>query len=378
MKILYVAAFAEPGNERWFSLGRQRKVNQVISILSTLNFEVTRLNIAPSNKSASFQDLVNLCQSNFIPIRFAQLLLSSISSFLFSAHLRSASIIWLYNTRAAESIVALVGLLLRPRLKLVLQLEDLPSARQANHGFAGFMDNISTYLLGKRANHVFAVSKNVSAAFMRRFSSFRHKICILPPALDPIFVSKVELRGEPFSSTPLTILYAGSFQPDKGVTDLIDAFLRLPRDSYKLILVGSAPLSLRLKYKHVQGICFTGVIKTEALFDYYTSADVVVNPHRAILNPDYVFPFKLVETVASGALPLTTPVPGHQIFNLPHECLFQSVDELAVKLIKSQEIWVKWRKEILKSAVALRSDYSFESISIRISKTIDIVSATKS
>jgi hypothetical protein len=60
------------------------------------------------------------------------------------------------------------------------------------------------------------------------------------------------------------------------------------------------------------------------------------------------------------------------------EAMVTELDELEVKLIKSQEIWVKWRIEILKSAVALRSDYSFESISIRISKTIGIVSATKS
>jgi glycosyltransferase involved in cell wall biosynthesis len=252
----------------------------------------------------------------------------------------------------------------------VLQLEDLPSARLANHGFAGFIDHIFTYLLGRRAKHIFAVSENVAAAFTRLSPVSQRKIHILPPALDPLFISKAERRIEPFSSSSFSILYAGSYQAEKGVDDLIEAFLRLPRGIYTLYLVGSAPIEISSKFKYCNEIVFTGVVSIDELFDYYVSADVVVNPHRSILNPDHVFPFKLIETFACGALPLTTPVPGVENLGLPEVCIFSGVDELTRLLSSAQSIWIDNRSLIRNLAFRARVNFSFPTIACLIKKNL--------
>jgi glycosyltransferase involved in cell wall biosynthesis len=256
----------------------------------------------------------------------------------------------------------MMGLLLRPHLQLVVQQEDLPSARQANSGLAGWVDYITTKLLSKRANHIFAVSESVANAFSRMCNVPSSKINLIPPALDSLFIEKARIRPEPFIGNQFSILYAGSFNLDKGVTDLIQAFIRLPPGMFKLHLVGSAYIEFSSKYSHHKDIVFTGILQEEELFEMYTMSDIVVNPHRPILNSDHIFPFKIVETIASGALPLTTPVPGCEIFDLPKDCLFRDVDELTTKLSQSREIWQNNRERIHCCANSCRSKFSLEVI----------------
>ena len=113
----------------------------------------------------------------------------------------------------------------------------------------------------------------------------------------------------------------------------------------------------------------------QELFQLYTTADVVVNPHSTILNPDHVFPFKLIETVASGALPLTTPVPGSEDLGLPAECFFTDVEGLTMKLDNAPFIWKSNRRAIESAAQASRIEYSFEAAKESISRGLSIISS---
>jgi glycosyltransferase involved in cell wall biosynthesis len=370
MNIYYVAAFADPMNRSWFSLGRQRKTDLVITLLSGLGYHLTSLNIAPSDALYSSSSVVGLCLNSFLPLRLLQLLLFSTRFFLKSTDRHSTGIIWLYNTRVAESLVAIVAVLLRPHFKLVLQLEDLPSARAANHGLRGLADSFSTRLLSKRANYVFAVSKNVASSFSRLTHYPIAKVALLPPSIDPVFTQKAEQRADPFSKRHIVILYAGSYEPEKGVTDLIQAFLQLDKSLFRLLLAGSAPVELVKEYADSPEIRFTGVVDCVKLFHFYTTADVVVNPHRPILTPGNVFPFKLVETVASGALPLTTPVPGSEFFDLPPDCFFSGVDELAYKLSNARLIWQRNRQQLQRCSAACLACYSSQAIQSNVRKVL--------
>jgi glycosyltransferase involved in cell wall biosynthesis len=357
-----VGAFVENPHHRWFSLGRHRKINQVTSMLSSFGFEIIRLNIAPHFQSSKPLSVIPLCQSSNIPARFIQLIVSSYCFFVSAAGVNHSSILWLYNSRSAEAIVAIVALFLRPRLRLVLQLEDLPSARLENHGIAGTIDLLMSILISKRADQIFAVSDSVASAYASLTRTSKNNIKILPPALDPLYIKAVRYRLEPFSLDTTVILYAGSYQEDKGVLDLIRAFIEITDKSFQLQLFGSAPTSLIDSFSRYDRIIFKGVVTLDVLFNHYASADVVVNPHRPILNSNYVFPFKLVEIIASGALPLTTPVPGSEAFELPQDCLFKSVDQLSQKLASSKSLWRHNRKEIIACASLCREKYCTETI----------------
>lgn len=371
MKIFYVAAFSQTSDHGWFSLGRMRKVSQVIFTLKDLAHQVHILNIAPfdvATLEAGWPPvpLTRLCSTSFLPIRFLQLFANTAYFILGFWSWDSNSILWLYNTRSAESIVAFVALILRPQLRLVLQLEDLASAREANHGLRGAVDQFTTSCLSRRANKVFAVSEGVARAFSVATQFPYEYIKTLPPALDPLFSLLANKRCEPFSTPCYTILYAGSFSREKGVYDLIEAFQSLCPIDAQLILAGSAPEALRQSYNNHQRILFTGVISNEELFRLYSSSDVVVNPHRRILNPNYVFPFKLIETISSGALPLTTPVPGSETFGLPSDCFIESMEDLRVKLSNAPQLWRQHRESLQTASKLCRERYSSGAIKANI------------
>jgi glycosyltransferase involved in cell wall biosynthesis len=207
---------------------------------------------------------------------------------------------------------------------------------------------------------VFAVSEQVARAFTHLVQIHYDDITVLPPTLDPHFLQLAQVRNHPFSSPSITIFYAGSFSEEKGVEDLINAFLAVRSSSYKLLLSGSASESLVQAHRQNASICFLGVVSNQELFSLYTRADIVVNPHRPILNPNHVFPFKLIETVASGALPLTTPVPGAEDLGLPADCFFQDVVSLTRKLENAFSLWSHNVKIIEMASRACRIKYSFE------------------
>jgi glycosyltransferase involved in cell wall biosynthesis len=362
VNIFYVAAFASKSDTRWFSLGRQRKVEQVISMLKGLGPEITCLNISPCDHVVSSQNILNLCNSSFVPLRFLQILLSSCRLFWFATNRHSESILWLYNTRAAESIVAITCLLLRPSFHVILQLEDLPSARQENHNFAGWIDGLCNSFLSNKASLVFAVGPNVAKEYSLLTGFRQSQVNLLPPALHYSYLDTLNCRVTPFASPQPSILYAGSYQSDKGVLDLIEAFLELEPGTFNLYLVGSSPSSLRETYASYPNIFFTGVVSDGELFSLYSMVDIIVNPHRPILNPSFVFPFKLVEIVASGAFPLSTPVPGIELFSLPQDCIFTGVDELAFKLLHSRSLWQKNRMRIEEIAEQCKVNFSYQTI----------------
>lgn len=375
IKIFYVAAFAKPSDHAWFSLGRMRKVGQIVSTIGSLAHHIQYLNIAPFHQGSIEIgtppiSVRRMCSTSFLPLRIIQLIANSAFFFLAIKNWSSPSILWLYNTRYAESSVALAALIVRPQLRLVLQLEDLASARDDNHGWAGIIDRFTTSLLSRRANRVFAVSEDVAQAFSNENQFDYDSIEILPPTLDPIFSRLAAERIEPFSSPRYTILYAGSYHREKGAYDLIEAFLSLGTANAQLILAGSAPEHTIASFKSESQISFTGVLNNEALYRLYSTCDVVVNPHRKILNANYIFPFKLIETVSSGALPLTTPVPGSEKLGLPADCFIKDIQDLSEKLSRAPELWRNNRESVQTAASICRQRYSSEAMTHKIKSTL--------
>jgi len=358
--VFIVAAYCSSHNSKWFSPGRQRKLDQVKSLLTSMGANCFELSIAPFNPEQRNIQAVSLCRDSWPPIRLIQLFFNAL---LLGRKIKSTDEhqwIWLYNTRMAEALVALALLLRKPSLKLFLQLEDLPAARQANAGLRGWLDGISTVLLSKRANGVSAVSPSVAEAFHHLTGFPSERIVLLPPLLDEAYQQKLAQRSSPFQNSYHTIVYAGGYTSEKGVDELLTAFQLIDPNHYRLLLLGPIPNQLRAQLVGIHGIEVLGMVSNEKLFSAYSEADIVVNPHQVILNSDYIFPFKLVEILASGALPLTTAMPGLDVYNLPRECLFSDSQELAKKLITAPSIWRNHRVQIDKMTKHTRKFHSIE------------------
>jgi glycosyltransferase involved in cell wall biosynthesis len=372
-QVIYVAAFASSDDGKWFSPGRARKIDQVLSHLSSLGLSLSGLNIASTIPQNHDIPITNMCSSRVMPIRYIQLIVSSI---IFICSLTSRSTpryLWLYNTRSAEGLVALILLFFVPSLSLVIQLEDLAMARKANSGLSGLLDLASTHLLQLKASHVFAVSPQVASSFSLLTGRSVANIAVLPPALHPFLVNMAQNRRDPFQQDQISILYAGGYSIDKGVDILLDAFQSIHSQQFQLILVGSCPTSLHSVYSSNKRISFAGVLTNLDLFNLYTSVDIIVNPHRPVLNPGFIFPFKLLEVLASGALPLTTPVPGYEDFEIPRECVFTNSSQLASCILASRSLWSKNSRKIKAISSRCQLRYCFDNVAAVISSELKLV-----
>ena len=356
--ILIIAPYCGSSSDKWFSPGRQRKLFQVESLFVSLGYSFQRFSISPDQPKTGQFDWESLCSSSWPPVRFVQLFFNAFWAGGTQVLSDEPQWIWIYNTRLAEAMVALALLIRKPKVKIFLQLEDLPAARLANAGVRGRLDSFSSKMLSRRADCVSAVSLPVALAFSQLTSFSADRIVLLPPLLDDNYRLKVACRQPPFGDSCTTIVYAGGYGAEKGIDDLLAAFSHLPVPGFRLLLLGPIPYSLRVQLSGQSGIEILGMVPIERLFLAYAEADILVNPHRPILNSSYVFPFKLIEIMASGALPLSTAMPGLESFGLPSDCIFFGCRQLSEKLVNASRIWRLNRQRLERLAQQLRESHS--------------------
>lgn len=121
-----------------------------------------------------------------------------------------------------------------------------------------------------------------------------------------------------FTQDDFVMVYSGRINPEKGVSELIDAMLQLKDDTHiKLMILGSSFFNdatdenifihnLKAKSKSIkERIVFTGFIPYEKVPDYLHLADVAVLPSMW----EEPFGLTIVEAMAAG-LPLITTRSG--------------------------------------------------------------------
>ena len=360
--VLFVAPFSYNPLSTWYSPGRFQKISQVENLLTSLRFSIFRINTAPDPISDKQFGHLQLSPSNVPILRIFQSLASTFTFLLSQPFRFKAPILWIYNTRLSEGLIALLILLFLPSIPLYLQIEDLPFARKQNAGLRGFLDLLTLHILVTRSDHIFVVSHHVGQTLQKLSRRSLPSLSVLPPHLSTRFLRIVKQRSRPFIKPTTTILYAGAYGEEKGVNDLIQAFLSIRTPGFILQLAGSVPDTLAKSITANPNIHIIGYVSNSHLFHLYSGADVVVCPHHVSQLSSYIFPFKLVEYAASGALPLFTRMPGTESLGLPSDCYFDSLDELASKLRDARSIWTRNHDTLVVCEEQLRDRYSFASI----------------
>jgi len=345
------------------------KLQQVEDLLSNVGFAILRLSTIQSSFTSYSPKISILCHSLNPLIRLGEIAISTFRLIpkLISFSRHQSLTLWVYNCRISEAIAALIICLFLPSIPLFLQIEDLPFARPFNSGIRGLLDLICLQVLSVRATHIFAVSQRVGIS-LQRFTPFvANSYTLLPPTLSDSFLELISSRPQPFISTQINILYAGAYSPEKGVSTLLNAFSRLPLNRFKLTLVGPVPESIAtLKYSF-PNLIIAGHVSAKSLYAHYCSSDVVVSPHHFGPRSSLIFPFKLLEYIASGSFLLTTPMPGLEEFGLPSECLFKTSDELYEKLLNVNTLWHKNSSALHQVSLRVRQRYSRRYINQEIS-----------
>lgn len=351
--VAVVIPFCADDSHPWFSPGRLAKTNTLISILSSLSYTPFIFNTSPS------LDLCTHRQYNISPYKNPLLRLFSLLTSPLPKDISNISHIWVYNSRFPEMLLSYRLKLRCSKARIVCQIEDLPRARKKNAGIIGYLESIATRFFLSHCSIVTCVSQDVLTNVVTSYHVNPSRCLLFPPLLSESYIACVSNRRAPlFSRSSIRILYAGDYSPEKGVDDLFDAFLRLPRN-FKLHLAGPLNRSLSHRYAAHPRVYIHGNIPTSSLNRLYSLVDIVVNPHRQISQLSSIFPFKNVEICASGAFPLLSNYSCASELNLAPIYFFKSPQDLFEKLTNAQSTWLNHRHSIESLAARIRVTYSF-------------------
>jgi len=120
------------------------------------------------------------------------------------------------------------------------------------------------------ANRVAAVSRAVADEAIRGFGVSASKIQIVPNGVDDFF-SPGDSHGD-------YILFVGTLEPRKGLSDLVAVWWSLPEPRPRLVLCGDRGWKTRVE--ELPGLEWTGYVSRERLRDLYRGAMIFVYPSR--------------------------------------------------------------------------------------------------
>lgn len=216
-------------------------------------------------------------------------------------------LLWIYNAYLFESRLALT--LERMGVPFVLELEDLPTARRS------FPFNVKAALDARSFDEVVrraAAAACVNSDLCARVRPINPQAFLFPPVVDPALERRAAGRLPPFSHCPIRVGYCGGLEEDKGVGTLA-ALIDLLPPGMELHVAGIGSLEPMLSAalaRHPERGRFHGYLPDAQLVDFLCSMDVLINPHRDVAAAGHgVFPFKLFEYVAAGAVVVTTRSP---------------------------------------------------------------------
>jgi glycosyltransferase involved in cell wall biosynthesis len=142
---------------------------------------------------------------------------------------------------------------------------------------------------------------------------------------------KIDSEVENLSNTK-NILYAGGMHERYGLKTLVEAFMRINGDFYRLCIYGSGPFvnDLIEKYcKKDNRIHYMGVVPNSEVVKAEYQSILLVNPRPTTeAFTKYSFPSKNMEYMVSGRPLLTTNLPGMPSEYHEYVYIFESEDVL--------------------------------------------------
>ena len=168
-------------------------------------------------------------------------------------------------------------------------------------------------------------------------------ISLYPPCLSNEFIEKIKKRKYPFGGKIINIIYAGGYNKEKGIYDLLDAFENLNLKNYKLNIYGYFPNKIKNRYLKNKAIIFHGYVSKKKLINAYSKSDIVANPHKLIKNNSYISPCKNIELFSSRAFPIVSEfsISGFGSLDILHLCTYKNPNELKNLIKEAPLIWAK-------------------------------------
>ena len=123
---------------------------------------------------------------------------------------------------------------------------------------------------------------------------------------NPINVKEITKYKKTRKDNQLTILFVGRVVKEKGIYELLDAFMKIKQPTLKLIIMGNYDQSdkILLEYKENKSIEFLGEVRDKNLkYQIYANSDIFVLPSHI-----EAMPMTILEAMASGLPIIATNV----------------------------------------------------------------------
>lgn len=315
-----VVAPLSPGTAS-LHLGAAKKIELVLGLLHRLGYSLHLVD--SSHPTLRFAEPViaqacmvgstpvTLWRPRCLPSRKLGKLLNVVAAHAFIDRLRSLSpaFVWVYNSYSFEARAAL-HLKRRAGSRVVLELEDLPRARGRSFNPKPWLDQYFFPRLLAAADLVTCVN----AGMQRQFVRPGQRSLLFPSLLQQALVDAVVLPR--FRKPTHRLGYFGGLESEKGADVLLAAVARLPV-GWTLVVTGVGSLAdafAEAQRAHPAQLEFHGRVAHEQVLSLMQGCDAIVNPHTPIAQMhDGVFPFKVCEALASGALLVSTALPSIDI-----------------------------------------------------------------
>jgi glycosyltransferase involved in cell wall biosynthesis len=328
-------------------LGAARKIELIVKAISEVD-DVVLVNTAHNNRNTSLE-VVDYVMSDELTIKMVNLSCFSSSFFgkiLNLFQVRSAWVevlklgnpraVWLYNGYAFESLFSLCA----PReikVKTIMELEDWHLARSRGFNPKPYVDYFLWKKVMKKIDYCFVINDLMQA----RLSDYNVKSSLLQGMIDP----KLEtLSSNKFSGSindKYLIGYFGGLSKEKGADVVFELSKILPK-RFEMHVCGAGAMEDEFENIKLENFKFHGRVSDDELYETMCNCDIILNPHTPIDSMGGgVFPFKVVEAIASGAVLISTDLPRTAISGLLDsvefyeggvETLLSKIEEVAGKI----------------------------------------------
>ena len=380
--IIIVAPYSPIGLSECPHLGASRKIEVVIRALSELDKNIVLLNTAHNNCNSDEEvydiDISGVAVQTYTLRRYSSRKVGKLFNLkdVFSAvnkciELGVPKLVWLYNGYAFENLFSLV-IKRKVKVPVVLEFEDWHFSRSGGGNPKPYIDYLFWKLNLKNIDFAFGVNDNLVNILAKNGV----KGAVLPGVVPVQLVESCE-RKDIFAKEVVRVGYFGGLSKEKGVDVVIDIINRLP-GSYKVVVSGSGVLDkdlTELSIKYPKQLEFHGLVSESKLYELIASVDVILNPHSPISDMSQgVFPFKVIEAIASGRLLITTELPPANVPGLLDGAVFYdgSSDELLQCISGSRVAYKNLRKKITKSAMISRNSFSLSALLRPVKKIMNV------
>jgi glycosyltransferase involved in cell wall biosynthesis len=353
-------------------LGAARKIEMVIEALSTLNSNIVLVNTAHNSRKLS--ETVIETEISGIPVKHYSIktyanprlgklfnLKDAFSIVKKCLLLGNPDLVWIYNGYSFENLFSTI-IKKKVNVPVVLEFEDWHFSRSRGINPKPYIDYIFWRINLKNINFAFGVNDNL----VKIMSDHGVPSAILP-GIVPARLTELCDREVGFSNEIVRIGYFGGLSEEKGVDSVIKAISKIT-DGYIFVVSGAGPLERELdalSISYPDKLEFHGRVTEKKLYELIASVDVILNPHSPINDMSQgVFPFKVVEAVASGKLLITTELPAASAPGLLDGAVFYdgSVDGLVECIVRAKTSHKKLSGKIQSSTLVAREYFSMNAL----------------